>query len=200
MPPQAIAKPRVQTLSDMVFGLALSIGAVVLIAQRPTDAPSLYTGLLIFGFSFLILVTVWHNYATIMAVLPLETQRLVLLNMVLLFAVAVEPYLLYVVASPTPTPAVEPASVLYALDLAVMNGILGAFTHVVTREKRPLVAASEIRKMRDMRNLRLAMGVVFAVTALPIFWSWMLVPGFPARVILWILTLPIGWLVRLVHR
>ena len=184
----------------MVFGLALSLGAVVLIAQRPTDAPSLYTGLLIFGFSFLILVTVWYNYATIMAVLPLETQRLVVLNLVLLFAVALEPYLLYVVAYPVPTAAVEPASVLYALDVAVMNGILGAFTHILTREARPLVAAAEVRKMKGIRNLRLALGVVFAVTALPVFWSWIVAPGLPARVVLWILTLPIGGIVRLLRR
>ena len=184
----------------MVFGLALSLGAVVLITQRPTDAPSLYIGLLIFGFSFLILVTVWYNYATILAVLPLETQRLVLLNLVLLFAVAVEPYLLYVVASAGPTAVVEPASVLYALDVAVMNGILGAFTHILTRETHPLVGAAEIRKMKGIRDLRLALGVVFAVTALPFFWSWMVAPGLPVRVILWILTLPIGWIVRLLHR
>ncbi len=34
---RALRKPRIETLSDLILGLALSIGALTLIGQPPTD-------------------------------------------------------------------------------------------------------------------------------------------------------------------
>jgi uncharacterized membrane protein len=189
----------------MVFGLALSLGAFVLISQPPiTSGPvpqnRLYFFLIIFGFSFVILVSVWNNYASIMAVLPLETRGLVVLNLVLLFAVTLEPYLLYVVAFYGGTIVGEPASVLYAIDLAVMNGILAGFVHVLLTKEHPSLSPEMTRKMRTVRTATAAMSVFFVFTILPVFWSWMIVPGLSARVILWSLTLPVGWVVRLLSQ
>ncbi len=187
-----------QTLSDMVFGLALSLGALVLISQPPADPGRLYYGLFIFGFSFVILVTVWYNYASIMAVLPLETLGLVLLNLALLFVVALEPYLLTQVALPANVAVQEPASVLYAFDLAAMNATMAGLTHVLSREERHLVPPKLMHRMRTTRNFTLATAVLFAVSALPVFWTWMVIPNvLPLRILLWTLTLPVGWFRRL---
>ncbi len=182
----------------MVFGLALSLGALVLISQPPATPIQLYAGLGIFGFSFLILVNVWFNFSSILAVLPLETRALVFLNLVLLFVVAIEPYLLYIVAYNGASAVGESASVLYAFDLAAMNVIMAAFTHVLTREERPRVAAETMRRMKSVRNFTLASGVFFVFTALPVFWTWMVIPNvLPMRVVLWTATLPLGWANRL---
>lgn len=183
----------------MVFGLALSLGALVLINRPVTYASDLYGGLLVFGFSFMILMTVWYSYSTIMAVLPVETRSLVIANLVLLFVVALEPYLLYVFAY-GPIDVGEPASVLYAIDLAVMNAVLGGFLHILSREEGRLVSAPSLRKMRIRRDFTLAMSAVFLLSALPVFWSWAWWPGAPSRVILWMLTLPAGWIVRIWNR
>lgn len=184
----------------MVFGLALSFGALVLINQPPTDAGRLYLGLLVFGFSFMILVTVWYNYSTIMAVLPVETRGLIVANIVLLFVVALEPYLLYVLVFYGPTSVTEPTSVLYGLDLAAMNAILGGFLHILSREEKPLVSAPYLRKMRVTRNFTVATASVFLLSSLPVFWSWAWWPGVPSRIVLWILTIPAGWIVRIRNR
>lgn len=185
----------------MVFGLALSLGALVLISQPPRTPLDLYQGLGIFAFSFLILVTVWYNYSTIMAALPLETRGLVILNLILLFVVAIEPYLLYVLAYYGGNSVGEPASVLYAIDLAAMNAIMAAFAHVLAREERPLIPPAMLRRMRSTRNVTAAMAVIFLVTTLPVFWTWTLVPNaMPMRFVLWTVTLPVGWVNRLVHR
>lgn len=185
----------------MVFGLALSLGALVLISQPPKNALDLYQGLGVFGFSFLILLTVWYNYSTIMAVLPLETRGLVILNLVLLFVVAIEPYLLYVLVYNGGNGIGEPASVLYAVDLAAMNAIMAAFSHVLAREERPMVTPAMVRRMKSTRNMTAAMAVLFLVTTLPVFWTWTVVPNaLPMRALLWLLTLPVGWVNRLVHR
>ncbi len=192
-------RPRVQTLSDLVFGLALSLGAFVLISQ-PTPTPEqMYAGLLIFGFSFIILINIWHNYSSIMSVLPIETRALVVLNVALLFAVAVEPYLLNTVAFGATGLVAEAASVLYAFDVAAMNFILAGFMHVLTREERHLISPTAARRMRFTRNFVFAFGAVFAFTTLPVFWEWAWF-SFPSRIVIWTLTLPAGWILRIVGR
>jgi uncharacterized membrane protein len=113
----------------MIFGLALSVGAITLVSSPPTDVPSIYGDLGTFGFSFLILITIWLRYTRIMSVLPLESQRVIVLNIILLFLVSVEPFLFNILRNP---PSVinagaydDATSMLYALDLGAMMVILG---------------------------------------------------------------------------
>ncbi len=189
-----------QTLSDLVFGLALSLGAFVLIYQPPTTPAQLYGGILLFGFGFLILMTVWNNYSSIMSVLPMETRGLLIFNLVLLFVVVLEPYLLNIISVDASSGVAEAASVLYAFDIAAMNGILAAFLHVLAREESGLVTPSATRRMRVLRDYNLGSALFFAFTTLPVFWQWDVLPNFPSRIILWILTLPGGWAVRVLSR
>src|SRR6184192_2868949 len=86
-------RPRIQSLSDLIFGLALSIGALNLIASKPPDTPALLGNIATFGFSFLVLILVWFRYTEIMSVLSVETTRTRALNTIMLFLVAIEPYL-----------------------------------------------------------------------------------------------------------
>ncbi len=204
--PSAVAVParrepraRIETLSDLVFGLALSLGAFVLISRPPQSTEDLYTGLVIFGFSFLILVNVWHNYSSIMSVLPIATRGLLVLNLVLLFVVAVEPYLLNVIAFSQVGDVAESASVLYALDIAAMNVILAAFMHILAQEEKGLLSPSAAQRMKFTRNFVLLFGGLFALTALPVFWQWSLL-SYPSRLVIWTLTLPAGWVLRVVNR
>lgn len=88
-------RPHIQTLSGLIFGVALSIGAITLIGQQPTSAQQVFVALGQYGFSFLILVSVWRAYSTIMSVLRVEAGRLINLNVILLFLVSIEPYLYY---------------------------------------------------------------------------------------------------------
>ncbi len=184
----------------MVFGLALSLGALVLISVPPQTPQGLYAGLGMFGFSFLILVTVWYNYSRVMSVLPVETRGLIVANLLLLFVVAIEPYLLFVVAFPANGTVGEAASVIYAIDLAAMNTILGAFAHVLSREDKGLLPAADLRRMRSIRNVDFGFAAVFLVSALPVFWTWTWLPRIPVRILLWLLTFPVGWTVRLLRR
>ncbi len=184
----------------MVFGLALSLGALVLISLTPEDPAHFYAGVGLFGFSFLILVSVWYNYSSVMAVLPVETRGLIVANLVLLFVVALEPYLLFIVAFHTTDAVGEAASILYAVDLAAVNAILGGFLHVLSQEDKGLVPASMVKRMRSLRDVNFGFAVVFLVSLLPVFWTWAWTPGFPSRILLWVLTLPAGWAVRLARR
>lgn len=84
---------KIQTLSDLIFGLALSIGALTLISQKPTNLLEIELSLLYFGFAFYVLSSVWVRYSRIMSVLPAETGPVITINIVLLFLVSIEPYL-----------------------------------------------------------------------------------------------------------
>jgi len=84
--------PRIESRTDLIFGLALSIGAVGLLNYRPTTAQDIVLSVGFFYFGFLILITIWLRYTEIMGVLPAETGGTRALNVFLLFLVALEPY------------------------------------------------------------------------------------------------------------
>ena len=86
-------KSRMESLSDLIFGLALSIGALTLIGQSLSSFSQLIQSLLFYAFSFLILISVWYGYTRTMSLLHVETSRLVGLNILLLFLVSIEPFL-----------------------------------------------------------------------------------------------------------
>ena len=88
-----IPRPRIQGLSDLIFGLALSIGALQFVGNIPSKPEDLTADLLYFGFSFLILINIWNRYTATTSVMPVETPGMVRLNMLLLFLVAIEPFL-----------------------------------------------------------------------------------------------------------
>src|SRR5947209_452797 len=185
-------RPRIQSLSDLIFGLALSIGALNLIANRPNDTQALFGNIATFGFSFLIRIFVWFRYTETMSVLPVETGRTRSLNTIMLFLVAIEPYLFNqisfglnaVASSPLPQ---DVASATYGLDLGAIWIILAAFTHILTIEERNLVAPDLVHKYRLMRNLEIIVAAIFFVSLLPPSWT-ALIGGTSLRYVLWGLT------------
>ena len=86
-------KARIETLSDLIFGLALSIGALTLIGQPPSDFTQLLFDIAYYAFSFLILILVWYSYTRIMSCLHVEAESSIYFNVVLLFLVSIEPFL-----------------------------------------------------------------------------------------------------------
>ena len=165
-------KIRVESLSDLVFGLALSIGSLILVGREPESGQGLATNVLLFGFGFLIVVLVWLLYSRTMSLLSAEVPLALLLNLLLLFCVALEPYLFYVLQS-VPTPGLlDAGSVAYALDAGSMFFLLGSLAYLVVREDKgrhrlhPAVLAGFRRGWRS----EALVGLIFLVSALPVFW------------------------------
>jgi hypothetical protein len=73
---------------------------------------------------------------------PVETAGMIRLNMILLFFVAVEPYLFNPL---TKSNMVEPASTYYAVDIGGMNLVLAYFTHLLTVTKKNPLPPEEAR-------------------------------------------------------
>jgi uncharacterized membrane protein len=199
-------RPRVQTLSDLIFGLALSISALTLIGHQPATAEQFFTSLGLYGFSFLILISVWRVYSSITSVLPSETPLLTGLNYVLLFLVSIEPYLFNELFASTSF--VEVVNSVYAYDLAIMFLILAAFNHILASEERNLVTKSRLGRYRLSRNLCLLVAGVFVISTVPALGSTIVFSYTSAgatyeislRSVLWIASLVVGWSRRLLDR
>jgi len=191
-----VPRPRIQGLSDLIFGLALSIGAIQFIGNLPKDSGQLTLDLLWFGFGFLILINVWNRYTTTTSVMPVETPVMIRLNMLLLFLVAIEPFLfdvMFAVGLGTATGLA--ASIYYALDIGGMNFILAYFTHLLASEERNLIPRELMVRFKNTRNALILGGAIFLISGLPVFWD-VIVYGTPLRVIMWLLTLPVLWVPR----
>jgi uncharacterized membrane protein len=181
-------KPRIQSLSDLIFGLALSIGALTLIGQQPVNFNAILTALGLYAFSFLILVSVWRSYATIMSVLPSETEALISINIVLLFLVSIEPYLFNELFAENGA-IFQGVSLLYAVDLGIMFLIIAYFNNSLADEEKNLVPKELLRRYKFSRNLALFDAALFFISTLPFFEG---AYYFPLRVYIWVAALILG--------
>jgi len=192
-------RPHIEGLSDLVFGLALSIGAFQLVANLPQDSGDLIKAVAWFGFSFLILINVWLRYTSIASVVPVETTAMVSLNMLLLFLVVLEPYMFNVLTRTNLAIQFgQDISAYYALDLSGMNLVMACFVHLSTIEKKRLVPAELIRRFKLSRNYALVVGLIFAISAIPVFST--PIVGTSWRIVIWILAVPVVWLSRIFGR
>jgi uncharacterized membrane protein len=198
----AVPRPRIEGLSDLIFGLALSIGAIQLVTNTTIKSNGQVIAVIgAFGFSFLILISIWNRYTTVASTLPVETTLIIRLNMLLLFLVAIEPYLfnlLVINGLVTSNTLAEHVSEYFALDIAGMNFVLGYFTHILTIEEKKLLPAEFIGRFKTNRNALIGVASIFAISAipLPIFWSFA-IGTIPLRVLLWIISTPFIWITRI---
>ena len=156
--------------------------------------------MVVFGFSFIILINVWLRYTSITSVVPIETVTMVRLNVLLLFLVAIEPYLFSIISKSglSGDPGLD-ASSLYALDIAGMNFVIAYFTHLTTIEGKKLIPSDLIRRFRLSRTLLVLVGLIFAISAIPYFGT-VEVLGQSLREVLWIATVPMIWISRISSR
>jgi len=198
-------RPRIETLADLIFGVSLGIGSLVLISQLPTSTGEINSHIAAFVFTFLMLITAWIIYTTDMSVLPIESNAVTFLNIALLLLVALVPYLLngveLVNSSLTSAQASSIrnySSSLFALDLAGVLVILATFAHVISMEEKRLVEPQVAALFRNGRNRMAVLAVVMGITVLPIFWQVTLL-GTPIRLYAWYLPLISYWVGR-IHR
>lgn len=187
-------RPRIETLSDLIYGLSLSIGAISLVItnSRSSLVSDINGSILEFLFVFLILITSWIIYTGDMSVIPVETRLVVFLNVVLLILVAIFPYLFDQVVSPMNSPDVQDyASVLFTVDYGVTLVIMAAFAGIIASEEKQLVEPSLMTRYRRARNrIALLSLVVFLSLAFP--WNWTLL-SIHVRLYVWYVPIITYW-------
>jgi uncharacterized membrane protein len=170
-------RPRIESLSDLIYGLSLSIGAIglVLNSVQSSGIGDINKNIVDFVFVFLILVTGWIVYTETTSVLPIGTRPVTSLNVVLLVLVAIMPYLFEQAIIQSNAAQVQNyASSLFALDVSGQILIASAFAHIVASEGRRLAAeAGVVAGFRRSRNLLFVVALVVLV-GLGVPWDWLL--------------------------
>ena len=161
-------RPRIQGLSDLIFGLALSISALTLIGQQPNNPMQFSFSLGLYGFSFLILIGLWQQYSSVTSILPAETSVLVDLNVALLFLVSIEPYLFNELFS-AKEGLLASVSAVFSVDLASMFLILTFFFLSLTTEEKHLIPTALLGRYRLRRNFTFVTALIFMVSIIPYF-------------------------------
>ncbi len=162
---------RIESLSDLVFGLALSIGSLTLIGRIPTTQAELVGDIAQFAFSFLILIAMWTGYTRIIMIFPIESSLSFTLNIALLFCVSIEPFLFYVLRASLSFIAFSTA--VYGLDIGGMYLLLATLTVVLLNETQREGRNIDSGLMNNFRWRLLGYalgGMIFLVSSLPYFW------------------------------
>jgi hypothetical protein len=181
-------------VAKMLFGLAIAISAIPLLLRLPAKPFGIVVDIAEFGFSFLILVSVWLGYWNITSVLPLEDRSTVALNLGLLFLVSIEPYLFYLNITfdlVSHELLLNAASTLYALDMTGLMLILALFTQELAKEERELVPKESLVRYKRVRDILFISAALFAITILPPFWTTKLLDQ-PIRFYFWFIPLIIS--------
>jgi uncharacterized membrane protein len=185
-----------EVLSEIVFGLALSVGALALVGSPPTTPGGLYLSLATFGFSFLVLILVWLAFTHLRSLLNFESRWSVGLNVVLLFTVSIEPFLFDLIVRSNETAAfLATANQVFAIDIGVMVSVLGLFAWYLATTPRTALASEARRRLRRDAINRWVVAGIFFVSAAPIFGEVYLFTQ-PVRVVIW----SVGLLVLLASR
>lgn len=178
-------KYRIEGLSDLVFGLALSIGSLAMINQNVNDEHDIISGLIWFIFGFFIIVNVWISYSNVMANTTIESELDFRLNIVLLLLVSIEPYLLYLMGKEDGNVMAFSTGV-YAVDIGLIMLVLGLFRH--KRIGAESADAEHDRSDRKIRNGNFITATFFLVSAIPIFWDFDIF-GMKGRYFIWSLSI-----------
>lgn len=179
----------IRILTEAVFGFALAVGALSLTAANPTTILEIVGGLLLFSLSFAILVVIWWGTSNLMSQLDQDKSTTIFLNILLLFFVAIEPYLLNIQSA---SQALFPfTSTLYAIDMAFLMGISAALSHILLLEKKDTLVAHQLRHYTMNRNFQFMFAGLFLFSIVPQFAEWTFA-GFTVRSLIWFIALGIA--------
>lgn len=186
-------KSPIGKLIDTIFGFALAIGALSLTGTHPQSTSEVLGGLFLFGLSFVILIVIWWDHSDLMSKLPNDKPRIVVLNIVLMFFVAVEPYLLNILNSSIAL--FQFTSILYAVDMTFLMGISAVLAHILVTEYERTLSITQMGTYKSNRNFQIIFASLFLLSVLPQFFTWTFM-GAPVRIYLWLATLVLSIGVR----
>lgn len=171
-----IRPSRIEALSDMIFGLALSITAIQLAFAPPNNQVEVVGYIAEFVVSFGLLVWIWMSYTRITERITVEREKLLLLNASLLLLVSLEPYLLFIVWSGIflgrDATLLDLSSIAWSLDVALMFLILGLMTRQGILHPEHDIPPALSREIQNQIHWRYVSAALIALAILPMLWSW----------------------------
>ena len=165
------------SFADIIFGLALSLGSLVLIQSQVVVWQDVVWNVLLFGFSFLVIALTWLFFSQTVSMLSDEGASALSLNLLLLFCVVLEPYLFYLLMNGATQDLLGFTSIGYALDVGIMFMILARLASLVLKQERvgpigqqPRFHPLVLLRFRHMMIGEYVVGALFLVSIIPVFW------------------------------
>jgi len=156
-------KKKIEDLSNLVFGLALALGAISLTRPDRDEFSSLFQIIVQFGLSFAIIIWIWWIYNNLVAEQDMDRRGMILLNVLLLFLVVIEPFLLSI------SLPYSSGKVAYSLDLGIVLLILALFAQFAISEARLAPTEHHRKRLRLSRNTSILCAAIFFTSLLPQF-------------------------------
>jgi uncharacterized membrane protein len=201
---QQLSKPNmkqsISNLSNMVFGVALSIGALALVNNVAANntSGSIINSIVIFAFSFIILVYMWFRYTKALELMHVESSTEVSLNIILLLLVAIEPYLFYLLNTSS-SQLQNITSILFALDISALLFVLFLFYRIGIHSNK--ASDKEIKTYYKPTSIALLIGAsLYLFSAIPIFGGIDIFAGLSLRSVIWVIALLQGGVLRKISR
>ncbi|MDW5562075.1 MAG: TMEM175 family protein [Methanomassiliicoccus sp.] len=180
-------KKNIEELSNIIFGLALTVGTLTLVKPAEDSFGELLHILSSFALSFIVLLWFWWLYIRTMRGMVMNSQVKYGLNFVLLFLVVIEPYLLTIVDTVSGATA-------YAIDLGTVMVVFVFFWHFM-RKETPLTDEARLDKLRRGRNSMLLSAAIFYASTLVQLFPPIASSG--AQGLIWLFVLVVAMVYRL---
>jgi len=179
----------IEKLTTAVFGFALAVGALSLTKANPETTIDVLGGLVLFSLSFIILVVIWWGTSEIMSQIDQGKSTTILLNILLLFFVAIEPYLLNILNASTQLFPLS--STLYGLDMAFLMMLSALLSQILIKENKETLTTQQLKYFIIGRDNQFICAGLFLISILPPFLE-LTIAGTPVRVLIWFGTLALS--------
>ena len=176
---------KFKSITTEVFALTLGLGAFSLSTIPRTSMADVAVAIGAFAIAFFYIVAIWITHSQFFENYPLYDNTFLALNFLILFLVAISPFLMQ--AFWMPPEFQEPMSISYALDMMGIYAILGFLHQRYIWQNEDRLKAEENRQVKMDRNLQFIVSVWFLVSTV--------VPT-PYRLVFWMLLAPIPPLYR----
>jgi len=169
---------KFKSITTEVFALTLGLGAFSLSTIPRTSLVEVAQAVGAFAIAFFYIALIWIIQSRFFENYPLYDDAFLALNFVILFLVAISPFLMQ--GFSMSSDFADPMSILYALDIMGIYAILGVLHQRYIRQNKDRLEAEETREAKMDRNMQFIISAWFLISALiPIqyrFIFWMLLP------------------------
>ncbi len=172
---------KFKSITTEVFALTLGLGAFSLSIVPRTSMVEVGQAVGAFAIAFFYIAVIWIVHSRFFENYPLYDDAFLALNFVILFLVAISPFLMHgFSASPD---FADPMSILYALDIMGIFAVLGVLHQRYIWKNEDRLKAEETREVKMDRNMQFIISAWFLISAvIPMqhrFIFWMLLAPIP---------------------
>jgi len=172
---------KFKSITTEIFALTLGLGAFSLAIIPRTSIMEVAQAVGVFGIAFFYIAIIWIINFRFFEKYPLYDNTFLALNFVILFMVAISPFLMQ--GFSLSSDFADSMSILYALDIMGIFAILGVLHHRYIMQNKEHLKEEKTREAKMDRNMQFIIALWFLIsTVMPVqyrFIFWMLLPPIP---------------------